>query len=57
MCSPLQFPTHQDGKMNRIGMRIIAMNIRLDVNQSMFLCLESPQESYLLFSLYGVKTI
>jgi hypothetical protein len=57
MCSPLLFPTHQDGQMNRIGMRIIAMNIRLDVNQSMFLCLESPQESCLLFPLYGVKTM
>jgi hypothetical protein len=36
--------------MNRIGTRIVAMNIRLDVNQSMFLLLESPQESYLFIS-------
>jgi hypothetical protein len=34
---PCYFPTHQDGQMNMIGMRIIVMNIRLDVNQSMFM--------------------
>jgi hypothetical protein len=47
--------THQDGQMNRIDKRIIVMNIRLDVNQSTYLCLESPRErereSYLFISV------
>jgi hypothetical protein len=39
--------THQDGQMNRIGKRIIVMSIRLVVNQSAYLWLESPRESHL----------
>jgi hypothetical protein len=34
---PCYFLTHQDGQMNRIGMRTTMMNIRLDVNQSTYL--------------------
>jgi hypothetical protein len=43
MCSLLLFQPLQI----RTGTRITMMSIRLDVNQSTFLCLESPRESYL----------
>jgi hypothetical protein len=47
MCSLLLFQPPQI----RTGMRITVMSFRLDVNQSMILCLESPRESYLFISV------
>jgi hypothetical protein len=47
---------HQDGQMNRIGKRINAMNIRLDVNESTYMWLESPRERVIfLFPLHLCK--
>jgi hypothetical protein len=49
--------THQDGQMNRIGKRIIVMNIRLDVNQPAYLWLESPRERviFLFFASFMLR--